>query len=95
MSGKTKEVKPGEPLSQRTVAVLSVVGGLFVISLIIGLTTEGGWPMTVVGSFLLLIGILCTLPNLIGFARGKKRERLIRQGKLVEPEKTYKSRFDD
>ncbi len=93
-----KEIKPGEPLKQSTVVVLSVTGGLFLILLYFGLTVEGAWAMALVGAAFLILGILCTLPNILGFIRGKKREHLIKTGKLVEPQKKSfnpHSRFDD
>lgn len=92
------EIKPGEPLKQSTVIVFSVAGGLFVILLYSGLTIEGAWPMIIIGAFLLLLGFLVTLPNILGFIRGKRREYLIKKGRLTEaPKKSFNphSRFDD
>lgn len=54
--------------------------------------------LIIVGVALVLFGILCTLPDLIHYFKGKHREWLIKRGKLKEtPKKTYhpKSRFDD
>ena len=95
---ESKELKPGEPLKQSTVIVLSVTGGLFLILLYAGLTVDGAWAMALVGAAFFLLGILCTLPNILGFMRGKKREHLIKTGKLVESSKKSfnpHSRFDD
>lgn len=93
-----KEIKPGEPLKQSTVIVFSVAGGLFAILLYAGLTVDGAWPMIIIGAAFLLFGILVTLPNILGYIRGKRREHLIKTGKLIEPQKkTFNphSRFDD
>ncbi|MBE6891471.1 MAG: hypothetical protein E7481_05530 [Ruminococcaceae bacterium] len=93
-----KYIKPGEPLKQSTVIVFSVAGGLFAILLYAGLTVDGAWPMILIGAAFFLFGILVTLPNILGFIRGKRREHLIKTGKLVEPpKKTFNphSRFDD
>ncbi len=84
-----KELKPGEPLKQSTVTVLSVSLGLCAFFLFIGLVwvpASAGLFCTL-GAIIGVFGIVCTLPNLIGFFRGKKIERLIRQGKYNPPKK--------
>ena len=93
-----KYIKPGEPLKQSTIIVFSVSGGLFALLLYAGLTVDGAWPMIIIGSAFLLLGILVTLPNILGFIRGKRRESLIKKGLLKEPPKKSfnpHSRFDD
>ena len=93
-----KYIKPGEPLKQSTVIVFSVAGGLFAILLYAGLTVDGAWPMILIGAAFFLFGILVTLPNILGFIRGKRREHLIKTGKLIEPQKkTFNphARFED
>ena len=83
-----KELKPGEPLKQSTVTVLSVSIGFGALLFIIGiLVPDSRTLFWVVGPIIAAFGVLCTLPNLIGFFRGKKIERLIKQGKYNPPKK--------
>ena len=84
-----KEIKPGEPLKQSTVTVLSVAIGLGIFAIFTGLVwlPESAKLFVPAGIVIMAFGILCTLPNLIGFARGKKIERLIKQGKYEPPKK--------
>ncbi len=80
-------LKPGEPLSQSTVMVLSVTLGLCVVLIVLSFTTFKSWIPAVIGVFLALVGILCTLPNLKAYFRGKKIEKLIKEGKYTPPKK--------
>ena len=84
-----KEIKPGEPLKQSTVTVLSVTIGLCIALIVMGLIwlPQNALVFIIVGLVIAIFGILCTLPNLKAYFRGKKREKLIKQGKLVEEKK--------
>lgn len=88
---KQKEIKPGEPLKQKTVMLLSITVGLCIFLIFVGLVwipeQTGKILFIVAGVVILLVGVLCTLPNTLAWLRGKKRERLIKQGKLVEEKK--------
>lgn len=92
-----KNVPVGEELKQSTVIVLSTVVGLFFCLLYFSVKVKT-IIFALVGAAFIVLGILCTLPNLIKFFRGKRREHLIKTGKLIEPaKKSYNpnSRFDD
>jgi len=83
-----KELKPGEPLKQSTVTVLSVALGMCVFLIIVGiLVPDSRVLFWIAGPVIGAFGILCTLPNLIAYFRGKKIERLIKQGKYNPPKK--------
>lgn len=86
---KQKEIKPGEPLKQKTVMLLSITIGLGIFLLFVGIfwVPDGMWLFVSAGIVIMLVGILCTLPNTTAWIRGKRRERLIKQGKLVEEKK--------
>lgn len=86
---KQKEIKPGEPLKQNTIMTLSVTCGLAALCLFVGLiwVKDSAKLFVPAGIVIFLFGVICTAPNLIGFFRGKKRERLIKQGKIVEEKK--------
>ena len=95
-----KAPKEGEDLKNSTIFVLTL-GVLFLgIFIYFGLiNTAKPQPLFVLpGVLILALCILCTLPNLKAFFRGKRREHLIKTGKLKEaPKKSYNpnSRFDD
>lgn len=81
----------------------STIWVLTFVLLIFGILTYFGIQaaapqLIIAGTALVLFGILCTLPDLIHYFKGKHREWLIKRGKLKEPpKKSYnpKSRFDD
>ena len=82
-----KELKPGEPLKQSTITVLSVTGGLCILLIFVAFAWAKQPAIALIGVALLAFGILCTLPNLLAWLRGKKIERLIKQGKYNPPKK--------
>lgn len=50
----------------------------------------------IIGIALAIICFLITLPNFIPFLKGKKREKLIREGKIkIEQKKTFNRKYDD
>ncbi len=80
-------LKPGEPLKQSTMMILSVAAGLLVLLIVLSFVWFKSAIPVFVGIGILAFAILCTLPNLIPFFRGKKIERLIKQGKYNPPKK--------
>lgn len=82
-----KELKPGEPLKQSTITVLSVTGGLCIFLIFVAFVWAKVPAIALIGVALLAFGILCTLPNILAWLRGKKIERLIKQGKYNPPKK--------
>ncbi|MDF2686488.1 MAG: hypothetical protein K0S55_1670 [Clostridia bacterium] len=84
-------------MKHSTIWVLTFVFLIFGILTYFGIQASAP-QLIIVGAALVLFGLLCTLPDLIHYFKGKHREWLIKKGKLIEPQKKAynpKSRFDD
>lgn len=86
-------------ISQGTIWVLGL--GVIILPAILiffGLKTSGATGLFWAAGGIALVSILVTLPNLIGWAKGKKRMKMIKEGKIVEEQKkSYHPgrKFDD
>ena len=86
-------------ISQGTIWVLGL-GAIIIPAILIyfGVVTPNAHALIWVAIALIVFSILITLPNLIPYFKGKRREKLIKQGKIkVEQKKSYNPnhRFDD
>lgn len=80
-------VKRGEDLKNSTIFVISF-GALFcVILCYFGFTVKDAIGLAIAGFGIFAFSIICTLPNLIGYFRGKRRARLIKKGVIVDEQK--------
>ncbi|MBQ6052792.1 MAG: hypothetical protein IJL30_05835 [Clostridia bacterium] len=94
-----KYAKPGEELRTGTIVVMGI--GFFVFLIMLYFSTQmqsNGWIFIVIGIVLWLFCILIVSKNLKGWIYGKRRESLLKSGKLKESaKKTYnrEHRFDE
>lgn len=75
-------------ISQGTIWVLGL--GVIILPAILiyfGLKTSNATALFWVAGASALVSILFCLPNLIGWVKGKKRMKMIKEGKLVEEQK--------
>ncbi|MBR5721940.1 MAG: hypothetical protein IKX78_05600 [Clostridia bacterium] len=94
-----KYAKPGEELRTGTIVVLGI--GFFVFLIMLYFSTQMqsmGWIFIVIGIVLWLFCILIVFKNLKGWIYGKRRESLLKSGKLKESAKKSYNRehkFDE
>ena len=94
-----KYSKPGEQLNTGTIVVTGI--GFFVFLIMVYFSTQmatNGWIFIVIGIVLMAFCVLIVSKNLKGWIYGKRREHLLKTGKLKETAKKSYNRehkFDE
>jgi len=92
-----KYAKPGEELRTGTIVVCGVGFFLFLIMLYFSIQMSNP-IMIIIGAVLFIFCILIVFKNIKGWIYGKRRESLLKSGKLKEaPKKSYnrEHKFDE
>ena len=93
-----KYAKPGEQLRTGTIVVCGIGFFLFLLMLYFSTRMANGGIFIAIGAVLFVFCILIVFKNLKGWIYGKRREALLKSGKLKEaPKKTYnrEHKYDD
>ena len=93
-----KYAEPGEELKTGTIVVFGIGFFLFLLCLYFASITPGGGFLIAVGIVVWALCALLVSKNIKGWLHGKRRESLIKSGKLnLGPKKSYNRdhKFDD